>query len=167
MHFESALKDRDICCSSNVIRQAVPYRRFGTTKGVRSNFRAGWTQMKLPVIDCGSQQMSTNLPPNAGSQICWFTRLQKLVRQSVDLIIYAPLDRKLMKLLQCLGDADTSPLTCDNTGECALQTLETRDVFNWDPHEGQVEQQLTWEQAMFLEQSNVRLGRMWRSTRIW
>ena len=33
VHFESALKDRNRWCSSNVIQQAVPYCRCGTTKG--------------------------------------------------------------------------------------------------------------------------------------
>ena len=41
-----------------------------------------------------------------------------------------------MKLLQSLGDADASPLTCDNTSEHALQTLKPRNVLNRDPHEG-------------------------------
>ena len=43
-----------------------------------------------------------------------------------------------MKLLQILGDADSSPLTCDNTNERALQTLKPRNVINRDPHEGRV-----------------------------
>ena len=72
-----------------------------------------------------------------GSQICWFTGLQESVRQSGDLIVYAPLDWKSMKLLQSLGDANASPLTCDNTSERALQT-KPRNVFNRDPHEGRV-----------------------------
>ena len=40
--------------------------------------------------------------------ICWFTGLQEFVCQSGDLIVYAPLDRKPMKLLQSFGDADAS-----------------------------------------------------------
>ena len=43
-----------------------------------------------------------------------------------------------MKLLQSLGDADASPLTCDNASECTLQTLKPRNVFHLDPHEGRV-----------------------------
>ena len=43
-----------------------------------------------------------------------------------------------MKLLQSLGDADASPLTCDNTSECALQTLKSRNVLNRDSREGPV-----------------------------
>ena len=35
-----------------------------------------------------------------------FTRLQEFVRKNDGLIVYAPLDRKPMKLLQSLGDAD-------------------------------------------------------------
>ena len=80
--------------------------------------------------------MSKNLARDTRSQICWFTGLQEFVRQSGDLIVYAPLDRKPMKLLQSLGDADASPLTCDNAGERALQTLKPRNVLNRDPHEG-------------------------------
>ena len=49
-----------------------------------------------------------------------------------------PLDRKPMKLLQSLGDADVSPLTCDNASECALQMLKSRNVLNRDPHQGRV-----------------------------
>ena len=41
-----------------------------------------------------------------------------------------------MKLLQSLGDADTSPLTCDNASERGLQTLNERNVLNRDPHKG-------------------------------
>ena len=41
-----------------------------------------------------------------------------------------------MKLLQSLGVADASPLTCDNASERALQTLKPRNVLNRDPHEG-------------------------------
>ena len=59
-------------------------------------------------------------------------------RQSGDLIVYAPLDRKPMKLLQSLGDADASPLTCDNTSERSWQTLKPKNILNPDPHEGQV-----------------------------
>ena len=66
--------------------------------------------------------------------VCWFTGLQEFVCQSGDLIVYAPLDRKPMKLLQSLGDADASPLTCDNTRERALQTLKPRNVLNGDSH---------------------------------
>ena len=33
-----------------------------------------------------------------------------------------------MKLLQSLGDADASPLTCDKMSECALQTLKPTNV---------------------------------------
>ena len=43
-----------------------------------------------------------------------------------------------MKLLQSLGDADVSLLTCDNASERALQTLKPRNVLNRDPHEGRV-----------------------------
>ena len=43
-----------------------------------------------------------------------------------------------MMLLQSLGDAAASPLTCDNTSERALQTLKPRNVLNRDPHEGRV-----------------------------
>ena len=43
-----------------------------------------------------------------------------------------------MKLLQSLGDADASPLTCNNTSERALQTLKPKNVLNLDPHEGRV-----------------------------
>ena len=43
-----------------------------------------------------------------------------------------------MKLLQSLGDADASPLTCDNTYEHALQTLNPRNVLNRFYHEGRV-----------------------------
>ena len=43
-----------------------------------------------------------------------------------------------MKLQQSLGDADASPLTCDNASEHALQTLKPRNVLNRDPHEGRV-----------------------------
>ena len=75
---------------------------------------------------------------DAGSQICWFTGLQELVRQSGDLIVYTPLDRKPVKLLQSLGDADASLLTCDDTSKHALQTLELRNVLDRDPHEGRV-----------------------------
>ena len=57
-----------------------------------------------------------------------------------DLIVYAPLDRKPMKLLQSLGDGDTdaSPLTCDNTCKRALQTLKPINILNRDPHESRV-----------------------------
>ena len=70
--------------------------------------------------------------------MCLFTRLEEFVRQSGDLIVYAPLDRKPMKILQSLGNADASPLTCENTSERALQTLKPRKVLNWDPREGRV-----------------------------
>ena len=43
-----------------------------------------------------------------------------------------------MNPLQSLGDADVSPLLCDNASERALQTLKLRNVLNRDPHEGQV-----------------------------
>ena len=56
------------------------------------------------------------------------TRFQEFVRQSDDLIVYAPLDKKPMKLLHSLGDADAYPLICDNTSERALQTLKPRNV---------------------------------------
>ena len=72
------------------------------------------------------------------SQIRWFTGLQEFVCQSGDLIVYAPLDMKPMKLLQSLGDADASPLTCDNVSERALQTLKPRNVLNRDSNEGRV-----------------------------
>ena len=68
-----------------------------------------------------------------GSQICCSTGLQEFVRQSGDLIVYAPLDRRPLKLLQSLGDVDASPLTCDNTSEHALQTVKSRNVLNRDP----------------------------------
>ena len=54
------------------------------------------------------------------------------------IVVYAPLDRKPMKLLQSLGDADASPLTCDNMSERALQMLKPSNVLNRDPHEGRV-----------------------------
>ena len=82
--------------------------------------------------------MSKNLAHDTGSHICWFTRLQEFVRQSDNLIVSAPLDKKSMKLMQSLGDTDASPLTCDNTSERALQTLEPRNVLNRDPLEGRV-----------------------------
>ena len=82
--------------------------------------------------------MSKNLARDAGSQVRWFTGLQEFVCQSGDLIVYAPLDRKSMKLLQSLGDADASPLTCDNTSKRALQTLNPRNILNQDPREGQI-----------------------------
>ena len=63
---------------------------------------------------------------------------QEFVRQSGGLIIYAPLDRMPMKLLQSLGDADSSPLTCDNMSERALQTLKPRNVLYRYHHEGRV-----------------------------
>ena len=66
------------------------------------------------------------------SSMLWFTGLHEFVHQSGDLIVYAPLDRKPMKLLQSLGDANASPLTCDNTSERALQTLKPRNVLNLD-----------------------------------
>ena len=53
-------------------------------------------------------------------------------------LLYAPLDRKSMKLLQILGDSDASPLTCDNTSERALHTLKQRKVLNRDPYGGRV-----------------------------
>ena len=77
--------------------------------------------------------MSKNLARDAGSQVCWFTRLQQFIRQSGDLIVIAPLDRKPMKLLQSLGDADVSQLTGDDTSKRALQTLKSRNVLNRDP----------------------------------
>ena len=43
-----------------------------------------------------------------------------------------------MKLLQSLGDADASPLTCDNTSEHALQTLKPKNFRNRDPDEDRV-----------------------------
>ena len=55
-----------------------------------------------------------------------------------DLIVYAPLDRKPKKLLQSLGDADASPLTCDNACERALQSLKPGNVPSQDPQEGRV-----------------------------
>ena len=73
-----------------------------------------------------------------GSQIRWFTGLQEFVCKSGHLIVYMPLDRKPMKLLQSLGDADASPLTRDNTSKRALQTLKPRNVHNRDPHKGRV-----------------------------
>ena len=79
-----------------------------------------------------------NLARDTGSQICWFTGLQEFVRQCGDLIVYMPLDRKPMKLLQSLGDAEASPLTCDNISERALQTLKPRNGLNQDCHEGRV-----------------------------
>ena len=41
-----------------------------------------------------------------------------------------------MKLLQTHGDADASPLTCDNTSERAWQTLKPRNVLNRDLSRG-------------------------------
>ena len=79
-----------------------------------------------------------NLARETGSQMCWFARLQEFVRQRGDHTVYAALDRKPMKLLQSLGDADAFPLTYDNTSERALQTLTPRNVVNRDPHEGRV-----------------------------
>ena len=79
-----------------------------------------------------------NLARDTGSQIRWFTGLQEFLCQSGDVIVYAPLDRKPMKLLQSLGDADASPLTCDNASERALQTLKPINVLNRNPHEGRV-----------------------------
>ena len=137
MRFESASKDRDRWCSFNVIRQAVPYCWCGTTKSAWSNFRMGWIRFELPVVGWRSQRTSKNLARDAGSTVCWFTGLQEFVRQSGEnLIVYAPLDRKPMKLLQSLGDTDASPLTCDNTSEHALQTLRPRNILNWDPSRG-------------------------------
>ena len=43
-----------------------------------------------------------------------------------------------MKLLQSLGVADASPLTCDNTSERALQSLKPKNILNRDPDEGRV-----------------------------
>ena len=43
-----------------------------------------------------------------------------------------------MKLLQSLGDADASLLTCDNMSEHALQTLKPRNVLNRYSHKGRV-----------------------------
>ena len=43
-----------------------------------------------------------------------------------------------MKHLQSLGDADASPLTCDNTSKHALQMLKPKNVLNRDPDEGRV-----------------------------
>ena len=43
-----------------------------------------------------------NLARDAGSQVCWFNGLQVFIHQSGDLIVYTPLDRKPMKLLQCI-----------------------------------------------------------------
>ena len=36
------------------------------------------------------------------------------------------------------GDANASPLTCDNTSERALQMLKPRNVLSRDSHEGRV-----------------------------
>ena len=66
-------------------------------------------------------------------------RPQEFVRQSGDLKVYAPRDRKPMKILQSLGDDDASPLTCDNTSERDLQMLKPRNVLDRDPHEGRVD----------------------------
>ena len=46
------------------------------------------------------------------------------MRQSGDLIVNAPLDRKLVKLLLSLGDADVSTLTCDNMSEGRVGVIE-------------------------------------------
>ena len=82
---------------------------------------------------------SKNLARHTGSQICWFTGLQEFVCQSGDLIVYAPLDRKPMKFLQSLGNADASSLTYyDNTSERALQMLKLRNVRIREPHEVRV-----------------------------
>ena len=70
--------------------------------------------------------------------IRWFTGLQEFACRSGDLIVDAPLDRKPMKLLQSLGDADASQLTCDNASERALQTLKPKNVLNRDPDESRV-----------------------------
>ena len=43
-----------------------------------------------------------------------------------------------MKLMQNLGDADASSLTCDNASERALQTLKPKNVLDRDAHEGRV-----------------------------
>ena len=83
--------------------------------------------------------MSKNLARDAGSQLCWLTGLHEFVRQSGHIIVYAPLDRKQMKHLQSLRNADASPLTCDDTSERALQTLKPRNILNRDPHEGRVD----------------------------
>ena len=68
----------------------------------------------------------------------WLTELQQFACQSGDLIVYAPLDRKPMKLLQILEDANASPLICDNASERGLQTLKPKNVLNRDPDEGRV-----------------------------
>ena len=81
---------------------------------------------------------SKNLARDTGSQICWFTGLQEFVRKCGDLIVYAPLDGKPMKLLQSIGDADATSLTCNNKSERVLQTLKPRNVLNRDPHHCQV-----------------------------
>ena len=60
---------------------------------------------------------------------------QGLTRARFTTIVY---DRKPMKPLQSLGDADVSPLTRDKMSERALQTLTPRNVLNQDPHEGRV-----------------------------
>ena len=60
------------------------------------------------------------------------------MRQSGNPIVYAPLDRKPMKLLQSLADADASQLKCDNKSERSLQTLKSGNVLNRDPHGGRV-----------------------------
>ena len=80
--------------------------------------------------------MSQNIARDTGSQLRWFTGLQKFVRQTGDLIVYAPLDRKPMKLLKSLGYADALQLTCNNTSELALQTLKPINVLKQDPLEG-------------------------------
>ena len=83
---------------------------------------------------------------------------QEFVRQSGDLIVYAPIDRKRIKLLRSLGDADATPLTCDNTSERGLQTLKSRNVLNRYTHDGRVGVfEPTRERAMFLEQASVSL----------
>ena len=130
MRSDSASKDRDRWCSSNVIQQVVPYCRCGTTKGAWSNFRMGWTRFELPVVDWRSSwRTSKNLARDTGSQIRWFTELHQFVRQSGDLVVYVSLDRRPMKLMQSLGDAHVPPLARDKS-ECSLQTLKPRNALN-------------------------------------
>ena len=114
VRFESASTDRDRWCSSNVIRQAVSYCRCGTTKARDPIFV--WDEH-------GSSCLSSAEDLSARRKSCSRYGISDMsvhrtpgvfVRQSGDLIVYSPLDRKPMKFLQSIGDVDASPLTCDN-----------------------------------------------------
>ena len=135
VRFESAWKVTDRWCSSNVIRHAVPYCRYCTTKGMWSNFRTGWTRSS-----CLSSAEDLIVRRKFFSVIrdLRYVGLPDSRSQTGDLIVYAPLDWKPVKLLQSLGDADASPLTCDNASERGLQTLKPRNVLIEIPHEGRI-----------------------------